>query len=233
MKHTLVLLLSIILISSTVQAQGEYNLWTRATIGYKTNSKLLVDSEIQYRKQNAERNNVHPNTSLLKSIRFWVHQELTPNLQLSLSPFAYLHHSQLIGHVEDEIAHSKEIRFSTALIAKKKFSQKWQLQNRTALESRHWLNEDKYALRARNRLGVKYSIWDHLSVSVSEELLVLPVGRKEKSWIDHNRIMGTVDIQLSGNLKTELGYIFIHRYKSTSNAFRQEHVAMLNVYYMI
>jgi len=229
-KLPCMLLLFMLVLGKVSVGQSDYALWTRVTLGYKFGEKLQLDSEVQYRRQNLESNHLQFNKPLLNSVRIWLHQDVSKNWQISLSPFAYFDHSQINLDAVDGVEHSKEIRISVAAIGRRKLTNYLQLFNRSALESRHLLENKHFVLRARNRLGLKYRFQDNLSLQLSEELLVNPIG---KNWIDHNRLMASVDIHLNPKLKTELGYLFIHRYKAKEDSFHKEQIAMINLHYSL
>ncbi|TCV19517.1 hypothetical protein EDC17_100439 [Sphingobacterium alimentarium] len=73
---------------------------------------------------------------------------------------------------------------------------------------------------------------DNYNLVLSEELLVNPIG-KDNNSIDHNRMQLMNEIRISPHLKSEIGYIWIERYKAKKNIFNTEHVAFVNLYYQL
>ncbi|WP_159637742.1 DUF2490 domain-containing protein [Sphingobacterium composti Ten et al. 2007 non Yoo et al. 2007] len=224
----------VVLVSlSVAHAQGEYSVWGRATVGYSFDKFNKLDTEIQYRRQNLRESNVGVQKPLLESFRWWYHRNLGSDFNVSLSPFAYFSHSQNDLSKEDYVQDSREIRFSAAGQWQKSIAKNWQISNRAAVESRHFTSDNRYVLRARNRIGLKAQITDNYSLSLSEELLVNPIGKVGKNPIDHNRVQLMNEIRISPHLKSEIGYIWIERYKAKKNIFNTEHVAFVNLYYQI
>lgn len=233
MNRWIYLILIIIISPAVSQAQGEYSLWTRFTLGYSLHPKDRLDAEFQYRRQNINPDVISLDKPLMESFRLWYHHQLTSDFSVSISPFAYLAHSQINLKEEDFIKDSNEIRFSAAGHWQKSFHKNWQVSNRAAVESRHFLTENRYALRVRDRLGVKHKFTDNYSLSIAQELLLNPVGKIGSNIVDHNRLQLVNEIKLLPHLKSELGYIWIQRYKAKGDFFKSEHVAMLNLYYQL
>lgn len=223
----------VVLVSlSVAHAQGEYSVWGRATVGYSFDNVNKLDTEIQYRRQNLRENIAGIQKPLLESLRWWYHRNLGSNFNVSLSPFAYFSHSQIDLSREDYVQGNREIRFSAAGRWQKSIAKNWQISNRAAVESRHFTSDNRYVLRARNRIGLKAQIMDNYNLALSEELLVNPIGKGNNS-IDHNRMQLMNEIRISPHLKSEIGYIWIERYKAKKNIFNTEHVAFVNLYYQL
>ncbi len=227
-------LLSFLLINTIVaRAQGEYSWWNRATIGYSLSKSQKLEAEFQYRRQNHLPHELKIDRPLFESFRLWYQYRLNDQFQLILSPLALMQHSQIDKNDYDLLSELKEIRFSAALQWKKTHPNNWEFNDRLGLESRNFYEINKSTWRLRNRVGLKRKITDHYSLSLSEEIFINTLSAQTSFQVDQNRVQVLNEIKILPKLKSEIGYLWIERYKSSTASFKAEHALVLNMHYQI
>lgn len=210
------------------------NLWLRATGTIKLNKNLSTDFEIQHRRQNGLQSIAPIDYNLLFSFRNWIHYKKNEELKFSLSPIAIFSHYKIIQKTNDEnIKPNRELRFSVAMDWHKKLYNKIYILNRNALEYRMIKNNPNHITRLRNKLGIKTQLNKNLSFVLYDEILYNVSGISSSHIFDHNRLGVQTNFNITKNLSTEIGYMYIHRLPLVNDITINENNFIINFTYQL
>lgn len=216
----------------TSTAQQHYNAWFRGTLTVPLKEQIKTDIEFQHRRQNGYQNSDMLYNNLMLSFRNWIYYQHSPDLKLSLAPFAYFRHYRVIqNQTDDTVRPSIEVRFSAAAELQHRLWKRFYIAGRTAVEYRIFDNQQSNITRLRNRLGFSYNLAVKLKLAIFDELFFNLSGTSKCHFFDHNRIGVNVEYKVLSKLKFDIGYIQTSRLPLTSATELYENNFFLNFSY--
>lgn len=217
-----------------IRAQMHYNAWFRITLGFSVSKKIKIDAELQHRRQNGFGNFNMMDENLLFSARTWIHYQHKPAIRLSVSPFScFRHYKPVLNKSDENAGASEEIRFALAAELRPKITERINMFYRTSLEYRLPGNYRNSMIRLRNRLGCMYRVKQKLKMFAYEELFLNVNGIHREHVFDHNRIAIGFEYEITKDLKTEAGSIYITRLPLQTGNLLYEASVFLNFIYSI
>lgn len=217
-----------------IKAQSHNNAWFRGTVSYATSRKLKVDTEFQHRRQNGLDNKNSLDKNLMFTVRNWIHYQQSNTLKFSVSPFAYFFHNKIIKSKADMGALvNREIRFSAAVELQHKFSKKWYIIDRNAVEYRIFKGSQSEISRFRNLLGLRYDFTDKFKLKVFDEFFFNMKDTGIDHFFDQNRVGVNLEYNTMHNLKFDVGYIYLNRLPVSDNNVFTENNVFVNLTYKL
>ncbi|NGF76699.1 DUF2490 domain-containing protein [Fluviicola sp. SGL-29] len=195
-----------------LHAQYRYNAWFRTTVVVPVHSAWKTGVEFQHRRQNGFDDHQPLRYNLMYTFRQWMHYRYNRDVRLSFSPVAYFHHYRVIQEQGGEhVTPSSEFRWSVAADFRHRFSDRFQLVNRPAVEYRLLSSSPSGILRARHRLGIEYQLLEKMKWLVYDELFLNIAGVAVTHFYDHNRTGVLMEYRFNTIAKLELGYLYTVR----------------------
>ncbi|MNS98337.1 hypothetical protein D3C72_1327010 [compost metagenome] len=214
-------------------AQGHYNAWMRTTLSIPVRNKISTDVELQHRRQNNFGSSNMFDENLMYSFRTWIHYQYNQNMVFSLAPVACLYSYKMITDQAGALAPpAREYRIAVAADIKRPLSPELSIANRNGLEYR-MIQGTTAVLRARTRLGIKYSVNKRIKVSAYDELLLNVQGAGRQHLFDHNRMSAGAEYQFNQKLRMDIGYIYIVRLSQRVEQYVKEQDIYLNLTYTL
>lgn len=204
------------------------NSWYRITIKAPLNKNLKLSTEFQHRRQNDYDNKNYNSQALTSSFRLWLDYRKNDHLTFSFSPFAYFDISPTYNEAHDRLKNNKkEIRFATAITAKKTVFQDFTAFSKLDLEYRTFLKNSDI-VRLREKIGLNYH-YQSLTLTAYNELFVNVVGTPITHFYDQNRMSGAINVRASHCLGIELGYIRSNKLPIHTIEKQKENIIYLNL----
>lgn len=215
-------------------SQNLYNTWLRGAIDIPVSPKLNTVIELQHRRQSSMNTSDFVGGNLLTSYRNWVHYSYSPSLKLSVSPFAFFRHNDIIHPTfESTDKTAKEFRFSLAVEMKEKMLNNFYFANRFASEYRILSNRNIDIIRFRNRVGVNYLLSSKVNLSLSNEFILNIHKLNDYPLFNQNRTVLSTELMALQDVKFEIGYIYLHRLINHLPLQFKEHNLFLHLSYSL
>lgn len=215
-------------------AQSRYyhnRVWGRIVLADTINAKFRWELLFSHRRQNS----LDSKLDALSAPQFtsywaWLHYSLSPGTRLSVSPFGYFKHWQLIAQQLDiDKGSSREFRWAARLDQEQKLTG-FTLLNRYGLEYRfrdlsksnvflpNW--RVRYMVRLDKPIRIAW-LKQPFSLVVSNELFVQfgRAVRNNPNVFDQNRLYAGFNLGLSRNVRASLGYIYGVQERSSGREF--------------
>lgn len=236
-KHiTISILLSLINLTTFAQHVPYNNSWGRFSLLQPITEKWRGEVEFQHRRQN---NYAQPtknafDENLLSSVRTWIHYQHLEDLSLSISPFAYyLHNDIVVNDVSSYTQQKKEIRFSLAANLKHEIAKNLWVTDRTGFEYRDFTSTTSDFIRMRTRIGLRYEFTEKWNLTFYDEIFLNLKGSEPANFMDQDRLAFILNYKPTSHLRIETGYILITHVPKSENKFLHKNNFLLHLYYTL
>jgi hypothetical protein len=204
------LLLSLFAVTSFFPLQAQHtHLWSRFTLASQFTSKIQMQNEFQFRRQNGYERLNFLEFPLMNSYRIWLNYKHDKQWRFSFSPLMYSMNYAVIANERNLIHYNEEIRFAAAAEYSWQLNKDFLFFSRNGLEYRIFPQLSANALRIRNRVGFKFELNSKSGISLSEEFLWNSINQADFHFFDQNRVNLIYDISFTKIVKIETGYMWI------------------------
>ncbi len=211
---------------------GHLDAWFRGTWSMPVSERIQIDVEGQHRRQNGFGNTNPLDKNLMFSFRNWVHYKYSPNVKISVSPFACFSNYKIIQKQADARDDpGSEIRFAIAADVQQNVMKNAYVAYRAGLEYRFFQGAQKNIWRLRNRFDFRYGLSPRGRLYVFDELLLNAGGAPAAHILDHNRTGVDLEYRIMPDMKLEMGYMHIVRLPFSGNTISHENNFFLNLTY--